>query len=60
MRKKETKKIQDLDNIALKKELIITLKKSEVFYQKYKESFNEIKKVQLLLFSVRKKDMKKK
>lgn len=46
-----------MDIIALKKQLIIFLKKAEVFYQKYKENFNEINKVQLLFFydSVRKK-----
>ena len=56
-KEKKEKEIYDLDIISLKKELIIFLKKAEVFYQKYKENFEEINKVQLIFFydSVRKK-----
>ena len=51
----------ELDTKALTKELIIALKKAEVFYQKYKENYSEMNKVQLLFFyhSVRKNGYEK-
>ena len=51
----------ELDTKALTKELFIALKKAELFYQKYKENYSEMNKVQLLFFyhSVRKNGYEK-